>query len=66
MYMDVLELNDEDLDSVLSNDPRDKLIEAIKTLRKQIDELKGIQRSPTGELLVQDDEIVEDEEEVLS
>ncbi len=51
--------------SQLENLDIQTLIEIIKALRKKTDELENIKRTGEGEVIVQDDEIVEDEEEYL-
>ena len=42
-----------------------RLIDAIKLLLKENDELRKIQRTEQGEEIVSDDEIVKDEEQYL-
>jgi hypothetical protein len=50
----------------LSNLEKDELIEIIQLLRKDNDELKKIQRSPEGEVVISDDDITNDEEEIIT
>lgn len=51
--------------SQLENLDIQTLIKIIKALMKKTDELENIERTVEGEVIVQDDEIVEDEEEIL-
>jgi len=57
-----LDYDDEELASL----EIDELIEIIKVLRKENDELKGIQRTRGGEIIVSDDEVVQNEEEIVT
>lgn len=44
---------------------KDVMSDIIKALKKENDELKNIKRSPQGEEIIQDDEVVIDDEEYL-
>lgn len=50
----------------LSNYEKDDLIEIIQFLHRENDELKNIQRSPEGEPIMTEDEIINDQEEIIS
>lgn len=43
-----------------------ELVEIIMTLRKEIDELKGMKRNSEGEMIIPDEEVVDDYEEVVT
>lgn len=65
MNISDLEYQDYSYES-LSNLEKDELIEIIQLLHKENDELKKIQRSPEGEVVISDDDVVNDEEETLT
>jgi len=44
---------------------KDVMNDIIKALKKENDELKNIKRSPQGEEIIQDDEVVIDDEKYL-
>lgn len=44
---------------------KDVMSDIIKALKKENDELKNIKRSPQGEEIIQDDEVVVDDEKYL-
>lgn len=50
----------------LSNHEKDELIEIIQLLHTENDKLKKIQRSPEGEEVISNDDIVNDEEEIIT
>ena len=63
--MNISDLDKEELEYFLSNANIDELREAIRSLCRENDELKGIQRSPDGELIISGDESYHDEEEIV-
>lgn len=50
----------------LSNYEKHTLIEIIQLLHRENDEFKNIQRSPEGEPIITGDEIIDDQEEIIS
>lgn len=54
--------SDDELPSLSKSD----LVEYIKRLRKEIDELRETKRNADGEVIVPDEEVVDDNEEVVT
>lgn len=64
--MNISELYLDYTDEELASLENDELIEIIKALRKENDDLKGIRRTSEGEIIVSDDEVIQDDEEVIT
>jgi len=60
----LLEMIESNFDIIDTLD-HDTLIAIVKAQKKADDESKNIQRSPQGEQIIQDDEVVVDDEEYL-
>ena len=60
-WLGVYESNVDSLESL----DQSSLVSIIRALAARVDELAGIQRSPDGEEIIKDDEVVDDGEEYL-